>query len=198
MAGVVIHRPAGSVLFRPGDACEGFLILKSGSIRVSLTGEAGKEIVLYRVRPGEVCLQTFSCLIAKAPYAAEGVAESDIDAVFVPASEFKTTLLRDEPFRDQLFAAVAARFGDFERLVEDLALKSLDARLAGALLRLTDEEGELHITHNALAAELGSGRAAVTRRLSALSDLGLIAVTRGSIRMLEKEALSALARGPAT
>ncbi len=51
--------PRGAVLFRPEDPCQGFVLVRSGSIKVSLTAENGREIVLYRVRPGEICLQTF-------------------------------------------------------------------------------------------------------------------------------------------
>lgn len=198
MAAQAFRKPAGSVLFRPGDPCPGFLTLKSGAIRVTLISAGGKEIVLYRVRPGEVCLQTFSCLIEGAPYNAEGVAETNIEAELIPASAFQDALSADEGFRARLFAAVAARFSDFERLVEDLALKSLDARLAGALLRLADAEGAVRLTHDALASELGSGRAAVTRRLAAFADRRLVSLSRGAILIADRRGLAALDAGPVT
>ena len=76
--------PAGTVLFRPQEPCRGFLALHTGTIKVSLTSASGREIVLYRVHPGEICLQTFACLAQDQTYAAEGVAEEDVEGVLAP------------------------------------------------------------------------------------------------------------------
>ncbi|WP_114870952.1 cyclic nucleotide-binding domain-containing protein [Sulfitobacter sp. JL08] len=56
--------PQGKIIFQPGHSCPGFIVLSNGSIKVTLTGASGREVVLYRVRPGEACLQTLSCLRA--------------------------------------------------------------------------------------------------------------------------------------
>ncbi|MGP1394549.1 MAG: Crp/Fnr family transcriptional regulator [Inquilinaceae bacterium] len=184
--------PAGTVLFRPEDACPGFVIVRRGTIRVSLTSANGREIVLYRVRPGEVCLQTFSCLIEGGAYSAEGVAETDLDAEIVTPDAFRAQIATDDAFRESVFKAVAHRFADFEQLVEDVALSGFDARLARALLRLADEEGVVHATHDALAAETGSGRAVVSRQLGEFSRLGLVALARGEVRILNEERFHAM------
>ncbi|PCH70265.1 MAG: cyclic nucleotide-binding protein, partial [Rhodobacteraceae bacterium] len=76
--------PAGTVLFRPGQECPGFVRLQSGSIRVTLSAANGREVVLYRVAPGDVCLQTFACLTDGRSYSAEGVAEQDIVGEIMP------------------------------------------------------------------------------------------------------------------
>ena len=185
--------PRGTVLFRPDDACGGFVVVHEGSIKVSLTAENGREITLYRVRPGEVCLQTFGCLVNGSRYSAEAVSETEVVLEVVPAGEFHRLVAEDAPFREKLFAAVAARFADLERLVEDVALTSLDARLARALLRLADDEDMVHATHEVLAVEIGSARAAVSRQLAALARDGLVELTRGHIRLADAAALKVLA-----
>lgn len=78
----------GQVIFQPGQECAGYLILAQGAIKVTLTGASGREVVLYRVRPGEVCLQTFSCLVDGTTYAAEGMAETDLKGEIIPAAQF--------------------------------------------------------------------------------------------------------------
>lgn len=55
----------GSILFHAGQVCSGFVIVHAGTIKVTPIAENGREIILYRVRPGEVCLQTFGCLVTK-------------------------------------------------------------------------------------------------------------------------------------
>ncbi len=121
------------------------------------------------------------------------MAETDVAVEVVPAGEFQRRVVEDEPFRRNLFAAVAARFADLERLVGDVALNSLDARLARALLRLADGQGMVHATHEAIAVEIGSARAVVSRHLASLSRGGMVELTRGHIRLSAPDALRALA-----
>lgn len=185
--------PRGAVLFRPEDPCQGFVLVRSGSIKVSLTAENGREIVLYRVRPGEICLQTFGCLIQGHAYSAEGIAESDLEIEVIPAGEFQRLVAQDLNFRQQLFGAVAARFADLERLVEDVALSSIEERLARALLRLADGSNRVEATQEALATEIGSAREVISRQLSAFARAGLIETARGHIELLDRAGLEAMA-----
>ncbi len=132
MAGHPLICDAGTVLFSPGMPCTGFVVLEEGTIRVTMTGTNGREVVLYRVTPGDVCLQTFGCLMDGRDYAAEGVAETAIRGHILPPGDFRRQLAEDEGFRDRLLGAVARRFHDFEQLVEDVALTGFDARLSRA------------------------------------------------------------------
>ena len=185
--------PAGTVLFRPDAECTGFVVVHGGSVKVSLTAENGREIVLYRVRPGGICLQTFGCLVNGSRYSAEGVAETDLELEVIPVGEFRRRVAEDAPFREQLFSAVAARFADLERLVEDVALSSVAERLARALLRLAGDCPVIDATHEALATEIGSARAVVSRQLGAFQRDGLIEITRGHITLRNRADLQALA-----
>jgi CRP/FNR family transcriptional regulator len=188
--------PKGATLFQPGQACAGFVVVHDGTIKVSLIAENGREIILYRVRPGDICLQTFGCLIEGRDYSAEGVAESALDIEIIPAAEFQRRIVEDAAFRAQLLAAVAHRFSDMERLVEDVALTGFEARLARVLIRLGGADGLVEATHEALATEMGSGRAAVSRGIGAFTRAGLIAHERGRIHLLDAEGLEALAHEP--
>lgn len=189
----VMQVPQGQVLFRPDDVCSGFVVVHAGSIKVSLTAENGREIVLYRVRPGEICLQTFGCLVGGGTYSAEAVAETPLELEVLPAGDFQAKVGSDAAFRQQLFSAVAARFADLERLVEDVALLSVAERLARALLRLAGVSATVDATHEALATEIGSARAVVSRQLGAFQRDGLIAITRGHIELVDRAALAHLA-----
>lgn len=191
----VIRRGKGEVLFAPGQTCPGFVLLDAGTIRVSLTAANGREVVLYRVGPGDICLQTFACLIENRPYSAEGVAETDLSGRLIPAPAFRRRLAEDGGFRDRVLAAIAHRFADFEQLVEDVALTGFDARLARVLLRLRDGDGAVNATHAQLAAETASGRAFVSRRLAEMQRDGLVALTRGRIGVLDAARLMQIAAG---
>lgn len=187
-----LHIARGHILFTPGQECGGFVIVHSGTICVSLTAANGREIILYRVRSGEICLQTFGCLVEDRCYSAQGVAETDLEIEIVPTGQFQIRLAGDVPFRTDVLRAVASRFADLERLVEDVALTGLEARLARALLRLAGEGEIVDATHEALALETGSGRAAITRQLNQLAHAALIRLSRGQIRILDRPMLESL------
>ncbi|WP_370272364.1 Crp/Fnr family transcriptional regulator [Pseudooceanicola nitratireducens] len=193
MAGHPLICDAGTVLFSPGMPCTGFVVLEEGTIRVTMTGTNGREVVLYRVTPGDVCLQTFGCLMDGRDYAAEGVAETAIRGHILPPGDFRRLLAEDAGFRDRLLGAVARRFHDFEQLVEDVALTGFDARLSRALLRLGRDRDDIQVTHEGLAAETASGRAFVSRRLAEFQRRGLIRVGRGHVTLLDRTALGHLA-----
>jgi len=184
---------SGDILFRPNDPCRGFIALTRGAIKVALTSAGGREIVLYRVHPGDICLQTFSCLVQEKPYAAEGVAEEEVEAFLIPPSAFERLMIESEPFRAAVLSSVAGRFADFEHVVEALAFSGLEQRVASALLRLADREGAVHATHEALAAEIGSAREAVSRQLGLFARQGLVTLARGRVEIKRRDALSRLA-----
>ncbi|UWQ49180.1 Crp/Fnr family transcriptional regulator [Leisingera caerulea] len=186
--------PAGFVLFRPGQECPGFVRLTAGRIKVTLTAANGREVVLYRVGPGDVCLQTFACLTDGRTYAAEGVAETALEGELIPHADFRRAMSEDGAFRAEVLTAVARRFADYEQLVEEVALTGFDARLARVLLRLSQGSDEIRITHDALAAETASGRAFVTRRLREFARLGLVETQRGQLRILDRAGLERMAQ----
>lgn len=188
-----LHAHAGDILFRPEDPCRGFITLKSGAIKVALASTGGREVVLYRVRPGEICLQTFSCLVQHKSYAAEGVAEEELEALVIPPAVFDRLMRESDQFRAAVLASVAGRFSDFEQVVETLAFAGLEQRVAFALLRLADANGVVHATHEALAAEIGSAREAVSRQLGLFAREGLVTLARGRVQIERRAALSQLA-----
>ncbi|MHA7887434.1 Crp/Fnr family transcriptional regulator [Roseicyclus sp.] len=183
---------AGDVLFQPGSACPGFLVLDRGTIRVSLTAANGREVVLYRVTAGTVCLQTFTCLVEDRHYSAEGVVEEDVEGELIPAGDFRRRLAEDDAFRVLVFDGVAHRFTEYQRLVEEVALTGFDARLARVLMRL-EVGGFVTATHAALAAETASGRAFVSRRLAEFARGGVVVQEKGGVRITDRRALERIA-----
>lgn len=182
---------AGSVLFREGSACRGFPLLLDGVIRVAKEAPGGRGIVLYRVRPGESCVITSSCLLGGAPYHAVGVAESALRLVVLPDGLFERLLDAHPPFRRFVFALFAERLAELMQLVEEVAFRRLDARLAELLLARTAHGTQaLRATHQQLADELGSVREIVTRLLNQFADEGLVALGRERIEVLDRARLA--------
>ncbi len=194
-AGQRVAVPRGAVLFRAGDRCHTFLMVLDGSVRVQMTAENGREIVLYRVARGETCIVTTACLLTQADYSAEAVAESDLDGVALAAGPFHDLVARSAVFRNFVFASFGTRLTGMMALVEEVAFGRVDLRLARVLLDHRDADGGLTITHQALAVELGTAREVVSRQLKEFERRGLLTLSRGRIDLRDAAALGGLADG---
>jgi len=148
-----------------------------------MVAENGREIVLYRVSGGETCVMTTACLLAHENYGAEGMAETDITAVAISNTTFRTLLGASERFRDFVFSAYGERLADLMVLVEEVAFRRLDLRLADFLVK-NQNGGTIETTHQALAVELGSVREVVSRVLKEFERRGWVKLARGRIEVM--------------
>jgi CRP/FNR family transcriptional regulator, anaerobic regulatory protein len=186
----VIALPLEAAAFRPGDPCKGYLMVIEGSIRVQMLTESGKEIVLYRVTPGETCVLTTACLFGGSAYAAEGIAETEVRAVFLPLGEFERVVAQSAGFRRFVFSSFGNRLADLVVLVEEVAFGRMDRRLAQRLVALADPSGHVTLTHHQLAVELGTAREVVSRLLKEFERHRWVALRRGHIALLDRSALT--------
>ena len=182
-----LHRAAaGGVLFEPGMPCTGFPLVLDGSVRVSKTSPSGREIVLYRVSPGE------ACLLGQSGYQARGVAETEVALLALTPATFHELILEQAPFRHFVFDSYGARLGEVMELVDEIAFRKLDTRLA----RLLIQRGPVvAATHQNLADELGSVRVFVSRLLRQFEERGWVRLERERVTVLEPKALSDFANG---
>jgi CRP/FNR family transcriptional regulator len=185
--------PAGEVVFREGDACSHYLMVLAGSVRVQMVSEQGREIVLYRVGGGQTCVLTTACLMGGQAYNAQGVVESEVTALMLPAAAFRDLVAESAGFRDFVFSAYGTRLSDLLLLVEEVAFRRVDARLA-ALLLARSEAGGMAVTHQGLAVELGTAREVISRQLKEFERRGWVRLGRGRVAVVRPEALAALAR----
>jgi CRP/FNR family transcriptional regulator len=184
--------PAGTVIFHGGDLSRAYLLVLDGQVRVQKVAETGREIVLYRVEPGQSCVLTTACLLSDIPYGAEGVAETDIKAVALPAGIFHRLMAASEQFRKFVFAAYSTRISELLCLIEEVAFGRIDKRLAGFLLERADDAGVLKATHQDIATELGSAREVISRQLKEFERKGWVELSRGSLRVLNPSSLENL------
>ncbi len=181
--------PTGTVLFDERQPCQGFPFVLSGSIRVVKLSANGRELPLYKVLPGESCIITSSCLLGHADYNARGITESETVLVLLPRELFDE-LLATPAFRGFVFALFGERIAELMQLIEEVAFRKLDQRLANLLL---GKGRQLHTTHQQLADELGSVREMVSRLLKGFADQGLVRLGREQIEILGPAGLRKIA-----
>ncbi len=184
---------AGRILFSPGAACTGFALVLSGVVRVGVNSEGGRALVLYRVTTDEVCVQTTLCLMAGLEYTAEGVTETPARLVMIPAARFDELMAISKVFRSFVFSRFGARLQDISKLLETIAFARVDSRLAAALIARANPDGLIVSTHQGLAEEVGTAREVVSRQLEAFSRAGMVRLSRGEVRLIDRTALEARA-----
>ena len=184
-----INMPAKTTAFHQGDACSNYLLILSGSIKVMTRAENGREIVLYRLGDGDSCVLTTSCLFGNARYPAEGISETDVTALAIPAARFNQAIQHSKPFREFVFNSFSSHLSSLISLVEEVTFGRLDIRLARHLLKSCNNDARLEITHQQLATELGSAREVISRLLKDFESRGWLKLHRGSLEILDKQSL---------
>lgn len=184
--------PRGARIFGPGDTPQGFAMVLSGRIEVSLTGPSGREILLYAVEPGQSCIQTTLGLLGDQPYSGEAICVTETRVALIPAPLFHALMGRSEAFRGFVFRALATRMNDMTALLERVAFTRVEARLAQALIDL-GARGAVEATHAELAARVGTAREVVSRRLEAMARRGLVSTDRGRVDLRDLAGLRQLA-----
>ena len=177
--------PTGTVLFDENAPCQGFPMLLEGEVRVSRSSGDGRSLELYRVVPGELCLVSSACLFRSQPLSARGVTTKPSTLLLIPPSVF-ARWLEVPAFRDSVLGLFAERMADLTALVDAVAFRKLDQRLAAALL---GRGTVLDTTHQALADELGTVREIVTRLLRRVEREGWVELAREQIRILDAPSL---------
>ena len=182
-----------AVVFRHGDQCRHFLLVLEGTIRVQKISESGKEIVLYRVGPGESCVLSTACLMAGDSYPAEAIVETPVKAIAIPFQRFEDALGGSRGFRSFVFSSYGRRVASLIMLIEEVAFGRMNGRLAQCLLDRAGRRREIIATHQELATELGTAREVVSRLLKEFERHGWVKLYRGRLELLHPGALGHLA-----
>jgi CRP/FNR family transcriptional regulator len=184
--------PSETILFHQGDACQNYLLIISGSVKVFTRAENGREIVLYHILSGGSCVLTTSCIMSSDHYPAEGITETDIIALAIPKIVFEQFLAESSHFRHLVFTSYGERLTKLISLVEEISFSKLDIRLAKFLLVNGSVNTPIRTTHQILATELGSAREVISRQLKEFENRGWVLLSRGKIEITNHDALEHL------
>ena len=150
--------PAGRDVFVEGDRAEAIALLLSGVVRVYKLGETGRQITLYRFGLGESCILTANAILSQGTFPAIASVEQDAEAVMIPADVFRQWVQKHDLWRGFVFDLLSQRLASVLAIVDEVAFRRMDARLAAFLLRRGQLQNPLRLTHQEIAAELGSSR----------------------------------------
>jgi CRP/FNR family transcriptional regulator len=188
-----VRIPAGKDVFIDGDQPDAIALLLSGVVRVYKIGETGREITLYRFGLGESCILTANAILSRKSFPAIATVEKEAEAVMIPAAAFRDWVKRYDLWRDFVFELFSDRLSTVMAIVDEVVFKRMDQRVAALLLDKERLQHPIRITHQEIAAELGSSREVISRILEDFSQTGLVKPGRGTIEVLHREGLQSRA-----
>ena len=179
-----------------GGECTGLLLVKEGRLRAYTMSEEGREITLYRLERGDVCLLSASCVLKGLQVDLFISAETDARIFLLPAEVYRRLAERSAAVSSFANELMARRFSEVMWVLSEVLNKKFDARLAALLVEEAGYAGgaEVRLTHEQLAGHLGTVREAVSRMLKYFEREGYVSLFRGGVRIRDFAALRTLAK----
>ncbi|MBR2461226.1 MAG: Crp/Fnr family transcriptional regulator [Clostridia bacterium] len=177
-----------------GNECTGVILVKSGSLRLYLLSDEGKEITLYRIFPGDMCMLSASCVLSTVTFDVFVDSEENSECVVVSGCAFEDLSRRMPEAKIFALEAALSRFSDVMWVMQQILFMNMDKRLAIFLLEETAQNGTdtISLTQEQIAKYMGSAREVVSRMLKYFSKEGLVEVSRKGIKVIDRKRLSVL------
>ena len=184
----------GTVLHDGSPECMGMLLVRSGQIRAYILSAEGREVTICRCFEMDICLFTASCVMPNMQFDVFIEAEKDCELWVIPACLFQNLMDESLPVANYARGLITGHFSDLMWLMEQIMWKCFDKRLAAFLLEESNLEGSdsLKITHEKIAAHMGTAREVVTRMLRYFQSEGMVKLTRGTVDIVDRKRLAAL------
>ena len=181
----------GQIIQNGENDCAGVLLVKKGTLRTYMLSEEGRDITLYRLSEGDVCILSASCIIRSITFDVHIEADTDCEIITISVPVFSR--LSEENIYVECFVYKSAteRFSDVMWAMQQILFLSFDKRLATFLLdELSKSENDtIKLTHEQIAKYMGSAREVVTRMLKSFADEKIVELSRGTVKILDKKKL---------
>jgi len=174
--------PANTILQLEGRPCNNSEFQLSGLKRNYKVSESGREITLYEVGPGEICIVNVACSLSNSVSPTNSVSLTDVTMLSVPAKDFRELVAKHEEMRTFIFAAITQRFAEVMELTKEVAFRKMDERLLDYIVEKS-EHGKLSTTHQRIADDLGTAREVISRLLKNFEKKGTIRTSRNLIEL---------------
>ena len=186
---------AGQNVHSASNQCVGVLLIKSGALRTYMMSDDGREITLYRLSEGDVCILSASCVLHNITFDVFIDAERDTEVLVINSAYFSKLLAQDIHVENFALKAAADVFSEVMWTMEQILFMRFDRRLAVFLLDETARTGSdtLRLTHEQIARYMGSAREVVSRMLKYFEKEGIVRLTRGAAEIIDKPKLKGMA-----
>ncbi len=184
----------GKTIYGGLDDCKGLILVRKGQLRAYILSENGKEVTLYRLFSGDLCIISASCVLKNISFDIHIEAEKDSEIFLIPSEVYMEISQNNIDVQKFTNKVTLMRFSDVMWIMEQVLFMSFDKRLALFLLEQSeiDDTDKISMTHEDIAKHMGSAREVVTRMLKYFQNEGFVRTERGSIVITDKKKLQEL------
>lgn len=184
----------GQILYHGKCDCMGVSFVRKGGLRVFLLSEDGREVTLYRLREGESCMLSASCVLESITFSVFIQAEEKTQFCRIQSKAFESVMEENIYLEAFCYKEIAKRFSDVMWTMQQILFMGIDKRLALFLLEQIRREGsmEIRMTQEQIAGYLGTAREVVSRMIKYFSEEGMVETFRDGVRILDIERLKGL------
>ncbi|MEG0692412.1 MAG: Crp/Fnr family transcriptional regulator [Oscillospiraceae bacterium] len=180
------HR--GETIHRGDSNCIGVMLIKTGSLRIYILSDEGKEITLYRLYAGDVCMLSASCLMKNITFDVHIDSEESSQVLLVNSSVFAKLIKQNIYVENFSYKTTVDRFSDVMWAMEQILFMSFDRRMATFLIdeSAKNNSNTIMLTHDQIAKYMGSAREVVSRMLKYFANEGVVEMSRGGVKIIDK------------
>lgn len=195
-AGTISRVKQGEIVLSRDTECNGLVAVMNGQLRAFFEMEDGKEMTLYRLLPGDVCILSASCVIKNITFEVTLEAEKDSELCLIPALSWKNLTERNPKVNEFSMSLIAERFSEVMWVIEQMLSKNMGQRIAAFLLEqsVLEDSQVLDMTHDTIAKHLGTAREVISRSLKYFESDGILTRSRGQIHLLDMKKLKQMNR----
>lgn len=185
------HYTKGSTLHGGENDCIGVLIIKNGTIRTYILSEEGREVTLYRLDKGDICILSASCILQSITFDVHIDAETDCEIIQINSNVFSKLTSENIYAENFSYHLTTERFSDVMWAMQQILFTSFDKRLAAFLIDESTKTNSdvIKMTHEQIAKYMGSAREVVSRMLKYFVTEGCVSLSRGGIQITDKKKL---------
>lgn len=173
----------GETLIREGQFITSFPLILSGLIRITRNNDDGNELLLYYLKPNEVCAMSLTCCMTNLTSTVKAIAEENTKVIMLPVELLDSWMNKYPGWKQFVMQTFQNRFRELINTIDSIAFLKLDERLIRYLTDRYKQTGiaKLHETHQDLALKLNTSREVISRLLKKLENDGKIKLSRNFI-----------------
>lgn len=174
---------AGEELIREDQFIRSFPIVISGVIKVCRTDEAGNELLLYYLRPGEVCTVSLTCCMDRTRSRVKAITEEASTAILVPVELLDSWMTQYQTWKEYVMRSIQKRFDELLDALDSIAFLKMDERLEKFFIDRykTTQTKMFEGSHQDIAQAMNSSREVISRLLKQMEKKGMVVLSRGRI-----------------
>jgi len=174
---------AGEELIREDQFIRSFPIVISGVIKVCRTDEAGNELLLYYLRPGEVCTVSLTCCMDRTRSRVKAITEEATAVILVPVELLDNWMTQYQTWKEYVMRSVQKRFDELLDALDSIAFLKMDERLEKFFIDRYKTTGTTLFegSHQDVAQAMNSSREVISRLLKQMEKRGMVLLSRGRI-----------------